>query len=117
MSFFLKDWRQIELRDRRFDCRGERAAEFNSLRSGILRSLSAGAAESPIMKYPVVALTTKPASAVPWFRSACFIHVPGTLNMPPSGKFGGSLKRNSMVWLEDLTKSALRRSLQITSIL
>ena len=61
--------------------------------------MSASTADSPIRKKLLVTLTASPASGVPRVCSACFIRMPGTLEIPPAGKSAGRLNMISMVWL------------------
>ena len=61
----------------------------------------------------MVTLTARPASGMPRVGSACFIRMPGTLEMPPDGKSAGSLNMISTVWLAGRLLSVLRRSDQV----
>src|SRR5262245_8840502 len=68
-------------------------------------------------KVPGVTLTASPASGVPRVCSACFIRMPGTLEMPPEGKSGGTLNMISTVWVAGSPLSVLRRSDQVMASL
>ena len=62
-------------------------------------------------------LTARPASGTPRVNSACFISMPGMLEMPPGGKSGGSVNMISTVWLAGSALSVLRRNDQVIAIL
>src|SRR5262249_36666743 len=62
---------------------------------------------------PGVTLTARPASGTPRVCSACFIRMPGTLEMPPAGKSAGTLNLISTVWIAGSLLSVLRRSDQV----
>src|SRR5216117_2701309 len=80
--------------------------QARSLSSWILRCISVSTADRPIRKNPDVTLTASPASGDPRVCSACFIRMPGTLEMPPNGKSAGRLNMISMVWLAGIALSA-----------